>query len=279
MYSNLTADEHGIWRATPAEALDYPEDGNTRCFALEDGSFWFRHRNDCIAAAVKRYALDGPVLDVRGGNGVVSKRLIDEGFDPILLEPGPVGALNAKTRRGLPEVICATFESVGFPEASLSAVGLFDVLEHVEDDTALLRRLHHALRPGGLLYVTVPALQALWSAADIHAQHYRRYSRRSLDACLREAGLALEYATYFFGPLLPLLFLLRCLPFRLGLTRSRNVLRAETEHGSKGGRLSQCAAWLLRSEVQKIRQGRGMRAGTSVLAVGRKKGQLGAHAG
>lgn len=238
MYAKLTADDQGIWRASPCDALAYPDDGNAGCFAVEDGSFWFRHRNDCIAAAVKRYAPDGPVLDVGGGNGVVSKRLIDEGFDTILLEPGPVGALNAKTQRGLPHVICATFEAVGLPEASLSAIGLFDVLEHIEDDVAFLRRLHQALRPGGLLYLTVPALQALWSAADVHARHYRRYSRGTLEARLGQVGFSVVYSTYFFQSLLPPLFLLRSIPFRLGVSQKNNVLRSETEHGTSGGLLT-----------------------------------------
>ena len=37
------------------EQLSYPEDGNARCLAIEDSSFWFRHRNRCIVAAVSRY--------------------------------------------------------------------------------------------------------------------------------------------------------------------------------------------------------------------------------
>ncbi|MGH7878661.1 MAG: class I SAM-dependent methyltransferase, partial [Candidatus Binataceae bacterium] len=39
---------------------------------------------------------------------------------------------------------------------------LFDVLEHIEDDVGALRQVRDTLRPGGLLFITLPALQFFW---------------------------------------------------------------------------------------------------------------------
>jgi len=96
--SELTAalflDEDGIWRGHGSAAVSYPADGNDECFQIEDASFWFAHRNRCIAAAAGRFPPAGPIVDVGGGNGFVSRGLIDAGFGAIVLEPGPAGARN-----------------------------------------------------------------------------------------------------------------------------------------------------------------------------------------
>ena len=109
--SHLSRAESGIWtpRDAAAVTLSFPEGGHGDCFEIEDRSFWFAHRNECISLALKRYPFDGPLLDVGGGNGAVSKRLEADGIETVMMEPGPEGASNARTR-GLTTVVCATLE-------------------------------------------------------------------------------------------------------------------------------------------------------------------------
>ncbi len=266
---NLKPDASGIWSSAAHRALSYPAHGNRQCFQLEDGSFWFRHRNDCIVAALRRHPPPGPLLDVGGGNGFVTRRLLDEGLEAALLEPGPVGALNARKRRGIPEVLCATLEDCGFPGGSLAAVGLFDVLEHIEDDRAFLDELHTLLQPRGMLYLTVPAFGWLWSASDVGAGHRRRYHPRELVRAL-SAGFELLLATCFFRALTLPVLALRAAPFRLGLGRGA-LLSAEAEHGSQGGPAARALQRLLATEPGKIAAGEAMSWGTSCLCVARKR--------
>jgi len=47
--------EDGIWHSSSRQVVSYPVEGNKTCFALEDSSFWFRHRNACITTVVKRF--------------------------------------------------------------------------------------------------------------------------------------------------------------------------------------------------------------------------------
>ena len=47
--------EEGIYYAAESEAISYPEEGNEACFEVEDQSFWFRHRNDCIREVVRNF--------------------------------------------------------------------------------------------------------------------------------------------------------------------------------------------------------------------------------
>ena len=61
--------EPGIWFARRQGEVSYPPRGNAACLEIEDRSFWFLHRNRCIVSLVRRFAPDGPLLDIGGGNG------------------------------------------------------------------------------------------------------------------------------------------------------------------------------------------------------------------
>ena len=49
-----------------------------------------------------------------------------------------------------------------------------DVLEHVDDDLALLRQYAAKLGEGGRIVITVPAFSFLWSGHDVFLEHRRR---------------------------------------------------------------------------------------------------------
>ena len=46
--SSITCNADGIYYEDSSETISYPESGNDDCFEIEENSFWFRHRNDCI---------------------------------------------------------------------------------------------------------------------------------------------------------------------------------------------------------------------------------------
>lgn len=258
----------GIWYAPHQDVLSYPATGNEECFELEDSSFWFRHRNACIEAAVRQFPPQPgeSIFDIGGGNGFVSLGLFRAGFDVVVVEPGRIGATNAK-RRGLPAVVCATSSSAGIPRASLGAIGLFDVIEHVEDDVTFLASLRSLLKPGGRLYATVPAHSMLWSAEDEAAGHFRRYTLRSLSIALERGGFRPDYATYFFRPLpLPILFF-RAVPYRLGRSRvdEPSPLDARRDHVLRPSLATRVLSRILGAEVGAIAARRTMHVGASCL--------------
>jgi SAM-dependent methyltransferase len=272
LFHGLRPDEEGIWQVDGPAPVSYPADGNQTCQAIEGDSRWFAHRNRCIVALVEAHPPpgDGTLLDIGGGNGMVSEALRAAGRDVIMLEPGPVGAQNAR-RSGIPLVICARFESLDFHPGAVPAAGLFDVLEHIRDDLGFLRRLHRLLQPGGCLYLTVPAWPALWSHADAIAGHQRRYTLPALTGTLRAAGFKIAFASYFFRLLAPPIVALRSVPFRLGAGREaiRRGIVTGFGHGAGDGLLVRTAYAAMRDESARLAAGEPMAMGASCIVAAR----------
>lgn len=263
---NLVREPNGIWSARSATAISYPDEGNARCLALEEHSFWFRHRNECILAAMDLYPPAGAVFDIGGGNGFVASALQSAGREVVLVEPGPAGAVNARAR-GLRHVICATLESAGFGPHVAPAVGLFDVLEHIADDVGFLCRLRDVLMQGGRLYITVPAYRLLWSVEDDYAGHFRRYTLRTLVSALQRSGFTIDFATYIFALLPVPILLTRSLPSRLGIRRDVSLSTEQREHDPGGGPVRALLEWTLRRELHAVHGGRPLPFGGSCLVV------------
>jgi SAM-dependent methyltransferase len=72
-----------------------------------------------------------------------------------------------------------------------------NVLEHIEDDRAVLASLRERLSPGGVLIVFVPAFMLLWTRLDDKVGHFRRYTKRELATRLEQSGLRVAQARYF----------------------------------------------------------------------------------
>jgi len=94
---------------------------------------------------------------------------------------------------------------------------LFDVLEHIEDEDGALEWIDDHLAPGGVLLVTVPAFNFLWSRHDELAQHFRRYSKPGLESLLSRR-FEVAYSSYFNTHLFPAIACVRLIQrlFRLG---------------------------------------------------------------
>ena len=269
--SGLRLGSDGVWTAQQSFQVAYPTSGHHACFEVEESSFWFQHRNTCIAAVIDRFPPpgSGPIFDVGGGNGVVAAGLSARGWPVVLVEPGEVGCRNALAR-GLQDVVHGTFEGASFRDGALPAVGLFDVIEHIEDDVAFLRTVGSKLIPGGTIYATVPAYRWLWSIDDEEAGHARRYTKRSITDALQSAGFQLAYVSYFFSPLPLGILLLRTIPSLLRLLRTVSPDRTLREH-KPGGLLQQALTSILRIE-QRLIPHRRIPFGSSILVHARWSG-------
>jgi SAM-dependent methyltransferase len=86
---------------------------------------------------------------------------------------------------------------------------VMDVLEHTDTPIELLRRIRQALLPDGLILITVPAFQSLWTDYDHLAHHKKRYSLRDLRSEVQTAGFKVRDSYFLFGSLFPFFLLQR----------------------------------------------------------------------
>jgi SAM-dependent methyltransferase len=264
--NNLTQKEQGVWFSGSTAACSYPADGQDRYFAIEDNSFWFRHRNNAIIAAVKKFPPAGFILDVGGANGYVTLGLRKNGFNAVLLEPSITGLRNAR-KRGLYPIICSTVADAGFKNNTIPAVGLFDVLEHIEDEAGFLKELKRILFPDGRLYLTVPACQMLWAREDEYAGHFRRYSISRIKKLLKNNKFKVDYATYLFSYLPVPLFFVRTLPTKLGLAKPSTDENARRENVVKPKITNVILSLYHKLELLMIKQNIPIPIGSSLLVV------------
>lgn len=269
-YTSELIEKDGILFSRKESQVSYPESGNKNCFELEDSSFWFIHRNQCILQMARKFCPDALFFDIGGGNGYVAKGLEDHGFKTVLIEPGLAGCQNARKRQ-LRTIVCSTLENASFKKNSLPTVGLFDVVEHIENDQAFLESITAFLKPGGFVFITVPAYQALWSNEDKDAGHFRRYSLHQLEQVIRKAGLQVRYSSYIFS-ILPLpVFFFRTLPSIFGMNKhSDNPDRHKEAHRGMFGAGRKLLQKFLDWELNRIRQGKRIPFGGSCFVVAQK---------
>jgi 2-polyprenyl-3-methyl-5-hydroxy-6-metoxy-1,4-benzoquinol methylase len=72
-----------------------------------------------------------------------------------------------------------------------------DVIEHIEDDIAMLKTMYDALDPGGRIVIKVPAMPSIHGSLDEVVGHYRRYTIQTISHALTTAGFKNIQVDYF----------------------------------------------------------------------------------
>jgi SAM-dependent methyltransferase len=178
---------------------------------LEARSPWFNRRNELLIWALRRHAPQArTLLEVGCGTGFVL-RALRQALPELRVAGAELhleGLRHARER--LPGVELYQLDATRSPfEAEFDVACAFDVLEHVDDDRAVLRGLCGCVRRRGTVIVTVPQHRALWSRADEYARHRRRYARAELVDKAGGVGLEVEHVTSFVTAALPLMVVSR----------------------------------------------------------------------
>jgi ubiquinone/menaquinone biosynthesis C-methylase UbiE len=189
--------------------------------AKEGSSFWLDSRANYVLNLLFQNNVKA-LWDIGAGDGAMTNRLGRRGIEVISVEPLIEGA-KAIASEGAP-VFNSTLEELKLPDESIENIGLFDVLEHLEDPTALLFEVHRVLKPNGMVFITVPAHKLLWSSHDEALGHFRRYSKKTLRNSIELTDLTVMSINYIFPSLVPISFLSRTLPYRLGKGRDTKLV-------------------------------------------------------
>ena len=95
------------------------------------------------------------------------------------------------------------------PVIEHAVVIMMDVLEHIEDDLAILDEITKRCNGKNHFFITVPAFMDLWSGHDVYLGHYRRYTSKTLNELLKNAKLSKFKIFYLFAGIFPLVWSIR----------------------------------------------------------------------
>lgn len=220
---------------------------------LEEGHFWFKGRRAIFFDLIE-HSLAGrrnlQILEVGCGAG---------GMLALLQRFGRVHGVDIAhdylrycRHRGHRRLVAGSGYDLPFADDSFDLVALFDVIEHIEDDHRVLAETRRVLRPGGQVFISVPAYEFLWSQNDRVAHHLRRYTSGQLSRKLAGAGLKPEKLTYFntflFPLILPAVLVLKLKEAVFGLPDDQTNL----SHGFKEP-VNSMFAWVMGAERHLLR--------------------------
>jgi len=140
----------------------------------------------------------GTLLDIGAGTGIFMHLARERGWQPSGVDICPLTAEKAEREFGV-RIAVQPFEQYGLDGRQFDAVTMLDVLEHVLDPVATLRRAHALLRPGGALYVAVPNQRSLLTAV---VDAYARAGGPAADKLLLRLYVA-PHLHYFTPKTLP----------------------------------------------------------------------------
>jgi len=187
----------------------YPEQEYRVVESVQDVHWWFQGRKRLISHFLKS-AVKGKSSYIEIGCGTGYLLDILHGFPGIAVSGIDMHEKSieiAKKRCASARIFKATVEELG--EEVFDTIGIFDVLEHIENDQDVIKQLSKHLKTGGYMLVTIPQHQWLFSDADQAAGHFRRYSRKKIRRLLVDAGFKVIFATSFVSFPLPAMWFKR----------------------------------------------------------------------
>ncbi len=179
----------------------------------EDNHWWFASRTRALNALMEPALPKTPdfqLLDVGCGAGNMIHHLSHYGqVKGLEIDERPT---KKARERGYDVQQFDATQPMPFSDDTFDAVTALDVIEHNEDDMAILADSYRILKPGGHMIITVPAFMWLWTHNDDLNAHVRRYTAGELKEKLLSTGFKVDRVTYnnfFVFPLAATLLLLR----------------------------------------------------------------------
>lgn len=177
-------------------------------YLLEEKHWWLIAKREISLKLLEHFIKkrDLKILDIGCGTGKNIETLSKFGKTwGIDISPQ---AIKYCKKRGIKNIKLGKADQTGFKKSSFDIITLLDVLEHV-DDNKTLKEIYRILKPNGLLLISVPAYQDLWSKWDEVLRHKRRYSKESLQTLCKKNNFTIKKISYMFSFLLPPVFILR----------------------------------------------------------------------
>ncbi len=189
---------------------DYKESwvGTLHKYALH---FWFCHRNRVILDTIKKKCKGRRgthIVELGAGSGIVSCFLKNYGYRVSASDMYSSGVKYLENEVDNAFVYDLISDDVPCQHrGKYGIVVLSDVIEHLKEPVAVLRKASEFLAEDGFIVVTVPALKQLWTAYDEWGGHKKRYNKENLILELTNSNYHVEEVKYFmFVPAILLFF-------------------------------------------------------------------------
>ncbi|HCU01670.1 MAG: Methyltransferase type 11 [Candidatus Moranbacteria bacterium GW2011_GWE1_35_17] len=173
-------------------------------YKYEKEHFWFKIRRDFILKIFSKYVKKSSlVMEVGTGTGNIARELKNNGYDVVISDVHKQFLDFEKNK-----IIEKRYQfDVNEPpfEDHFNAIGMFDVLEHTEEDEQVLKNIRKMLKDDGKIIITVPAHSWLWNKYDY--SHKRRYNLKRIREIFKNSGFDILEAKHFFVSIMPLLFI------------------------------------------------------------------------
>jgi len=156
--------------------------------------------SDLVAPHLGRH-----VLEIGSGIGTYSARIAADPkvervtsveVDARLVDAAREALAGAEVHKPVDHVV-GDYLAAQLPKAHYDTALLINVLEHLRDDRASVRKARSELRMDGRLVIFVPAFELLMSGLDRRLGHYRRYTTESLRQLLEGAGFTVTALRYY----------------------------------------------------------------------------------
>jgi len=192
-------------------------------YEVEKEHWWYAARKEILLRYLEaRLPLPrtARVLDAGCGTGAILEALSAR-YDAWGSDVAPQ-AIAFCRERGLTRLHLGTLDAYP-PSPPFDLITMLDMVEHVDDDRALLRAARGLLCPRGHILITVPAFPSLWSRYDEILHHKRRYTRRTLARAVSDAGFTIEHMTFLNCLLFPVAWLRRAAARAAGSDRTDDL--------------------------------------------------------
>lgn len=234
-------------------------------YEKEDSYWWSAARRGLVGRFLSKYssAKNQRIIDVGCGGGGLLKSL--QGCGKLVgLEYSDYGARCAAGKSGA-KVVRGSAELLPFKDSSFDVLTSLDVIEHLDDDAKALEGFHRILCTEGVLILTVPAFNLLWSQRDVMLGHKRRYKLKELRSLLEKTGfkeIRCSYTNVFYFPALLIYGLIKRF--------SKRENRPSSGVISIPSCISSISGWILKVE-ETILMRTDLPIGTSILCIAKKR--------
>ena len=161
---------------------------------IKNAEFDFRKKN--LLIKLEPLLQDKTLLDIGCGKGDVLELAKSKGIEAYGIEPDLTLIKLGKQLYGELDIKPSTLQDFK-PTQKYDCITMIDVLEHIEDDLAQLKKIKKMLNKGGRLIVVVPSPPWLYGQRDRKVGHFRRYSKKQLMAKLVSMGYKIDKIQYW----------------------------------------------------------------------------------